>query len=335
MMKLTQRERLLNTLYRKEVDRVPVASMTQTGTLDLMKASGASWPDAHRDAALMAKLAVAAHDVAGLESVRIPFGLIAEAQALGCEIDFHEKDINFTPSVRAGLKSFSRVKIPGPKVGLMGEMLKAVKLARTMAGEDVPIVAGVTGPFTIAGHMRGLSEMMMDLVNDPKLIHGIEESSSRVATDFCRSLAEEGADVITLIEPTGAIIGEDFFNEFCRPYLKKVISNVKVPVVLHICGYTLPLFDSMIDTGAKGLSIDQTVSIAQAKEVVKGRAALIGNVNPVAILLQSDPSGVEADCRRILGEGTDVLAPGCGLAPNTPLDNIKAMVRAGLGYKKK
>lgn len=334
-MKLTQRERLLDTLNSKEVDRAPVASVTQTGTLDLMKASGASWPDAHREAALMAKLAVAAHEVAGLESVRIPFGLIAEAQALGCVIDFHEKDVNFTPSVRAGLKSFDRIKAPRPQEGLMGEMLKAVKICRAKVGEDVPIVAGVTGPFTIAGHVRGLSEMMMDLVNDPKTIHGIEEVTCKVVGDFSRCLAEEGADVVTLIEPTGAIIGQEFFDEFCRPYLKRVIGGVRVPVVLHICGYTLPLFESMIDTAAKGLSIDQTVSIAQARGVVKGRAALIGNVNPVAVLQQGNPGTVEADCRRILAEGTDVLAPGCGLAPDTPLENIKAMVRTGLGHRKK
>lgn len=334
-MKLNQKERFLYTLNGKEVDRTPVVSVTQTGTLDLMKASGASWPQAHRDARLMAKLAVAAHDVAGLEAVRIPYGLIAEAEAMGCQIDYHEKDIDFTPSVRSGLKSFGKIRVPKPEEGLMGEMLKATRICRETVGDDVPLVVGVTGPFTIAGHIRGLSEMMMDLVNDPKTIHGIEEATSRVAADFSRSLCEAGADVITLIEPTGAIIGLEFFNEFCVPYLTKIIRSLKVPVVLHICGYSLPLYDSMIATGAKGLSIDQTVSAMEAKKAIGGRAALLGNVNPVSVLLQGDAAAVEADCRRILAEGVDVLSPGCGLAPRTPLENIKAMVRAGLGFNRK
>jgi uroporphyrinogen-III decarboxylase len=52
---LTEKERLLRAIGRKAVGRVPVASFTQTATLELMKASGAYWPMAHRDARLMAK----------------------------------------------------------------------------------------------------------------------------------------------------------------------------------------------------------------------------------------------------------------------------------------
>lgn len=74
----------MKVLDRKEVGRIPIASFTQTGTLDLMKASGADWPDALRNAHLMAKLAVAGHEIAGLEVVRIPFGLITEAQTTVC-----------------------------------------------------------------------------------------------------------------------------------------------------------------------------------------------------------------------------------------------------------
>ncbi len=331
---LTQRGRLLRVLNGREVDRMPVASFTQTGITDLMDATGASWPDAHRNASLMARLGLAGHDIAGFEAVRIPFGLITEAGTMGCQIDYHEDRRDFNPGVRAGLKSLDAIRIPDPTEGLMGMTLDAVRLCREGAGEDVPIIVGVTGPFTIAGHLRGLTEMMIDLVDDPDLIHGIERTTQQVVTEFSRRLHEEGADIIVLIEPTGAIIGLEFFDQFCAPYLRKAISDIKAPVVLHICGHTLPLIESMISTGAKGLSIDQTTGVAAVKEAIRGRAALIGNIDPVSLLLQGKPADVEAGCRRAIDEGVSVLAPGCGLAPATPLQNVKAMVRAGLDYGK-
>lgn len=57
----------------KTVDRVPCACPLQTGTIDLMRDSGAFWPEAHVNPAAMAKLARAARDIAGIESVRVPF----------------------------------------------------------------------------------------------------------------------------------------------------------------------------------------------------------------------------------------------------------------------
>ncbi|TFH03717.1 MAG: methylcobamide--CoM methyltransferase, partial [Methanosarcina sp.] len=69
------RDRFLNTLKGKAVDKVPALSVTQTGTVELMKESGAAWPEAHFDAEKMASLALSAHTFTGLEAVRYPFCL--------------------------------------------------------------------------------------------------------------------------------------------------------------------------------------------------------------------------------------------------------------------
>lgn len=81
------RDRFLNALNGKTVDKVPVLSVTQTGTVELMKKSGAAWPDAHFDAGKMADLALSAHTFAGLEAVRYPFCLTVLSEALGCRIN--------------------------------------------------------------------------------------------------------------------------------------------------------------------------------------------------------------------------------------------------------
>jgi [methyl-Co(III) methanol-specific corrinoid protein]:coenzyme M methyltransferase len=49
-------------------------------------------------------------------------------------------------------------------------------------------------------------------------------------------------------------------------------------------------------------------------------------------LLPGPIDKIKEECKKALTEGVDVLAPGCGIAPMTPLSNIKAMVEARNEY---
>ena len=75
MAEITERKRFVRSMKKKKVDRVPACSVTQTGTIDLMKMTGAYWPEAHFNAEKMSDLAIAAHEIAGLEAVRYPFDI--------------------------------------------------------------------------------------------------------------------------------------------------------------------------------------------------------------------------------------------------------------------
>jgi [methyl-Co(III) methanol-specific corrinoid protein]:coenzyme M methyltransferase len=331
MNDLTQKQRLLNVLFKKEVDRTPIVSFTQTGTIDLMKESGAFWPKANKDANAMADLGISAHKIAGFEAVRIPFGVTAEAEALGCKIDYHEDRIDFPPTCLKPVESLDAIKPVSPSEGNLSIIIKATELIKKQIGE-VPIIVGVTGPFTIAGMIHGIDQTMKDLVLQPQQVHKAMEISSKVVINFSKALSEAGADIIVFIEPTASLIGPMFFKTFLLPYLKDVVKSVNLPTTLHVCGNSMPIMNLMLETGVKGISVDQKTSIIKMKEIVNRQAALIGNLDPVGVLLVKKPSDVENECKRILKEGVDILAPGCGLSPHTPLENLKAMVRAGKMY---
>ena len=328
MKELSEKERLLRAIGCKAVDQVPVASFTQTATLELMKASGAYWPKAHREAKLMSTLAVAGHTEACLEAVRLPFGLTGEAATMGCEVNYHEDKNDFTPSVERGLPDYDNIRLPEPCEGIMGVIIEAVRMSRESVEDDIPIIVGVTGPFTIAGHIRGVNDILTDVILNQELVHNILESTWQVSASFANALVDNGADVVALIEPTASIIGPDFFKEFALPSLKKATAAAKAPVMLHICGDSMPLMDMMVKTGATGVSVDQKVNIAKVKKAVRGRCSVVGNVDPVAVLQMKKTDSVIQDCGRILSEGTDVLAPGCGISPYTSTENIRSMIKA-------
>jgi len=332
MGEISQRERFLNVLFLKPVDRVPVLSVTQTGTLELMKASGAYWPEAHRNAEKMSKLAVIAHRVAGLEAFRIPLGMYAEAEALGCGVDYHEGKSGFTPSVVSPLPDPEKVEVVEPTRGVMGVIIEATKILRSEAGGNIPVIVGVTGPFTLAGYVYGLDNIMRAVITHPESVKKILDIVWRVLADYAAALIDAGADVISLLEPVSSTIGPNFFKEFNLKYLQNITERLRCPAVLHVCGNSLPIIELTIESGVKGLSIEQKVDIGKAKEKAGNRACIIGNLDPVDILLDGKPETVKAESKRIIEQGVDILAPGCGISPYTPTANLQAMVEAVKEY---
>jgi uroporphyrinogen decarboxylase len=87
----------------------------------------------------------------------------------------------------------------------------------------------------------------------------------------------------------------------------------------------------MCNTKADALSIDSAVDLKEAKEVVRGRATLIGNVDTTLILTASKENVHEAaeDCLKKAGrEGGFILSTGCDMPLETPNYNVHALVNA-------
>ena len=121
------------------------------------------------------------------------------------------------------------------------------------------------------------------------------------------------------------------------PYQKRVVGEIRKAggySILHICGWTVENMSYMIRSGANGISVDQQMDIGWVKERVNGKAAVIGNVSPTSTLLFDKSQEVMIESRRCIDAGTDILAPGCGFAPGTPLDNMRSMVRTARTYLK-
>ncbi|MEM0449126.1 MAG: MtaA/CmuA family methyltransferase [Methanomassiliicoccales archaeon] len=338
---MNEKDRLFRVLNQEKVDRIPCVSPLQTGTLDLMKASGAYWPHANNDAALMAKLGKAAYEFAGIESVRIPFDVSVDASAFGALTG--KEGIDRQPSIlKAPITSqeeLNAAKIPDPySAGRAPVVLEAIKLlSKDPELKDVPIICAIVGPFMLAGQLRGSQEAIMDVALKPNFIKGILEKATEWNIEFAKAALESGADVIAVIDATssGDVLGPSQYAEFAMPYQKRVneaICKADGYSILHICGKTSKNMQFMLKTKANGISVDQQMDIGWVKQQLIGKAACIGNISPTSTLLYKKPSDVEIEVKRVISAGTDIVAPGCGFAPETPLANMKAMVEATKKY---
>jgi [methyl-Co(III) methanol-specific corrinoid protein]:coenzyme M methyltransferase len=85
-------------------------------------------------------------------------------------------------------------------------------------------------------------------------------------------------------------------------------------------------------TMADGISVDQSMDMRWVKRTLGRRTAAVGNVSPTNTLLFRSPEYVIEECKECIEAGTDILAPGCGFAPETPLANMKAMASVRMAH---
>ncbi len=192
---MDMRERLLNALRGSAIDRMPAACPLQTGTLDLMQLSRAYWPDAHRDAKGMALLSLAASTFAGVESARLPFDVVMDAEALGAKIDFGGQ--LSAPSVKEPLiRSLDEVRqLDLPEVRDAGRMPlvdEAISIIRERR-PDLPIVVTVNAPFTLSALIRGEEKAMMDLASQPEQYRDLVDFLARWSSFVAAHFVESGA----------------------------------------------------------------------------------------------------------------------------------------------
>jgi len=333
MSDMTLKERLLNALEGKQVDKVPVCSVTQTGIVELMDEVGAPWPEAHSDAGLMAKLAIANHELSGLEAVRVPYCLTVLAEAMGCEVNMGTK--NRQPSVTAHPypKDLEGLKMPDNLLGAgrIPAVLEAIKIIREKVGPDVPVIGGMEGPVTLASDLSSVKSFMKWSIKKPELFEQILDFAAEATIVYANAMVEAGADIISVADPVASpdLMSPDTFKTELEPRLQKFSGNVNSVTILHVCGNVNPVLNYMADCGFEGLSVEEKIgSVKKAKEVLGTRARLVGNISSPFTLLPGPVEKIKAESKQALADGVDVLAPGCGIAPMTPLANIKAMVEA-------
>jgi len=331
MSDFTPKQRYLNILNGKPVDRISCSCPLQTATMELMDKTDTHWPASHKEPKKMADLAYAAWEYAGLESVRVPFCLTVEAETLGCKIDLENEKSQ--PSVQEHIlmekENLDNLQVPEPeKDGRMPVVGEAVSMLKEKVGDELPVICGIVSPFTLAGHLRGVEFLLMDTFDDPEFVENVVSFAGDVTAVYGKYLESQGADSICLIDPsaTTELIGPDLFASLAAPNIKKVVDSLSTPVVLHICGDTMAILEDMEGTGAKGISIDHIVDTAKAKSILKD-AALVGNINPVDSLMFGDQGTVLKNAQACFEGGTDIMAPGCGISPNTPTENILAYTK--------
>ncbi len=339
---LTPKARLYNTLKGNEVDRPPCicpGGMMNMIIEDVMDITGVTWPNAHTDAQMMADLTEGIYENKGFENFGVPFCMTVEAEAIGAKVYMGTKvnEPRVTEYPIESVTDWEELERINLNKGRAKVVLDAIKILKEK-NKDVPIIANLTGPISLASSLMEPTIFYKQLRKKPKEAHEFMEFVTENLIEFGRAQLQAGADVLTISDPsgTGELLGPKMFREFAVPYLNEIINSLKdmdnKGTIIHICGRLKSIYNELNILNSDAISFDSITSVTKVVENVTNKAVM-GNVSTFA-LENNTPEKLKSISNICLDNGVDILSPACGIGPRTKLENIQAIVEAAKMYKK-
>ncbi|MCG8684060.1 MAG: uroporphyrinogen decarboxylase family protein, partial [Desulfobacterales bacterium] len=192
-------------------------------------------------------------------AVTMIMDLTVEAEAFGCKINFEEDDIpNVADRLISEVGEIDNLTVPNiSESARLSEYLKASKLA-VQNIKDVPVFPGCIGPFSLAGRLIDMSEIMVDIYLYPDSIHNLLQKCTAFIKEYISAYKALGTNGIVIAEPAAGLLGNDECSQFSSDYIKDIVDEFQDDdflIILHNCGHEGGLTQTMVETGVKALHL--------------------------------------------------------------------------------
>lgn len=329
---MTPRERVFNRIQGKPVDRVPNLNIVM---LFAAKFIGVPYDKYVTDFKYLVEGNIRCCEYFGIDMLSTISDPMREAAAFGADIIIPFGGVPY--SEKAFIQAYSDIKklvVKSPQTQeRMLDRLKAVERYKMDAGELYPILGWVEGAFAEANDLRGMTELMVDVYDEPEAVKELLEICNEQAILFAREQIKAGADFIGIGDAAASLVSPDIYKEFVLPYEKRLISAIHTEgalAKLHICGNTSHLLGNMTLSGADMVDVDWMVDFRKAHERLNGNCSVCGNFDPVKILLEGTVEEVKNAVKGCIRAGTQktFIAAGCEVPKFTSHENMLAMAEA-------
>lgn len=268
--------------------------------------------------------------------------LTVEAEAFGCTISMPEHEV---PSVTGRLvydaETVDKLQIPSLSAGRVPEYLKANRLAIENI-QDKPVLSGCIGPFSLAGRLYDMSEIMVGIYIEPEVIQTLLEKCTTFILHYCQELKRLGATGVIMAEPAAGLLSDEDCMNYSTVYVKRIVEAVQDDdfiVILHNCGNRGQCTSAMIASGAAVLHFGNAVDMVATLEQCPSDLVIMGNIDPVGVLKQASAKEVYRQTMDLLektvGYRNFVLSSGCDMQPLVPDANIRAFYQAVADFNAK
>lgn len=326
------RDRVLAALRGEPVDRTPVCNPTSVATVELMDLVDAPFPDANRDPELMARLAATSYTELGFDSIMPVFTIIQESSALGCKIQWEQKDNWPTVKMREPIwTDVDDIKIPSDFLTHRDTkcVLDAIRMLKKEYGDEVAVIGKTMGPWSLGYHCFGVEPFLLMSLDDPGRTHLALDRMKEATVEFGIAQIEAGADALTLPDhATGDLVSGEYYRRFLRDLHIEMAERIPIPLIMHICGRTVDRMGYIAETGFAAFHYDSKNKPEESMEAVDGKIALVGNINNPETLFARGPEEVSVEVHQNLEHGIHLVGPECAVPLQASVENLKAIPQA-------
>ena len=262
--------------------------------------------------------------------------LSVEAEAFGSEIRVSDDEV---PTVIGAIleepEDADKLEVPAVGTGRTGLYIEAIGKAVELI-TDRPVFAGVIGPYSLAGRLMGMTEIMINCYEEPEMVHTTMEKATQFIIQYIKGFKAVGAHGVVMAEPATGLLSPDLAAEISHPYVKRIIDEVQddsFAVIYHNCGnYTTRMLDDIAGLGAMGYHFGNAVDMKDVVAGMPGDVLVMGNVAPAEQFRNGTTDSVKEETRKVMEACCDhpnfVISSGCDIPPASSWDNIDAFFQA-------
>ena len=328
---MNSRERVLNCIAGKPIDRLPLMPITMMFAADYSGVPYGRYALDHR-VLVDAQLCVA--EDFGFDYVSCISDPAREAADCGAAVQYFDNQppaIHEGQALLADKKTLAGLKAPDPNTGgRMLDRVQAAALFREKVGGEKLIEGWIEGPCAEGADLRGINALMMDFIEDPGFVEALFAFVLDMELAFARAQLEAGADIIGMGDAAASLVGPAIYQQYVWPFERQLVEGIQEmggKVRLHICGNTNSILDDMGQLGCEMVDLDWMVPMDSARAAMGPDQVLAGNVDPVAVMRNGAPEEVRREIARCHGAaGTNyIIAAGCEIPRDTPHDNVQVL----------
>ncbi|MFX1490358.1 MAG: uroporphyrinogen decarboxylase family protein, partial [Promethearchaeota archaeon] len=327
-------ERVFASFNNLSVDRPPVlphigdhAGIIQKLTYDIM----------YKDAKKAAEAHLKALDLYGYDIVTFqvePSWPVAEA--CGAEVNYpRDKNpwiVKHSINTEEDLKNLEVpdfMAVQSTRVMIDGTRILAEK-------SNVPVAAYMTGPLTFSLQLMSYKEVFKKIAIDSDFIHELIIKATKVIKAYIKALRDAGAQILVICEHDVQMVSPGLVKKLSLDYMSEIFKVYNYNI-LHMCGKVTQHIKVNADhlkqlKRLNTINIGPNVDIVSTQKLLNYDVGIAGNIDHLKLLPTGNPNeikvAVHSAIRKSGGDSRFILAPGCEITSDTPIENVKAFVNA-------
>ena len=329
----------LRVLRGEPVERTPVWMMRQAGRYlpeyRATRAQAGSFMDLCRHTELACEVTLQPLRRYPFDAAILFSDILTIPDAMGLGLSFSAGEgPKFARTVRTAQEVDA---LPLPPAGSLDYVSDAVRMIRRELNGLVPLIGFSGSPWTLATYMiegggsKDHARSKALAYGEPAVMHALLTKLTAAVIAYLQAQVAAGAQALMVFDSWGGALPQWAYPIFSLEYMQQIVAALppEIPVILFSKGggQWLP---AMAQSGAAGLGVDWTTSLAQARRLTGDSVALQGNMDPA--VLTTNPAAVRREVARVLadyGQGhRHIFNLGHGITPDASPDNVRAMVEA-------
>ena len=262
--------------------------------------------------------------------------LSLEAEAFGSTIRVSDDEVpTVIGSIVSEEEEAEALAIPEIGAGRTQIYIDAIEKAAKLI-TDRPVLAGVIGPFSLAGRLLDVSEALILCYEEPDMVHIVLQKATDFLIRYCMEYKRVGANGIVMAEPLAGLLSPDLAQEFSADYVKQIVEAVQDDeflVVYHNCGNSaVKTIDTIVTNGCRVFHFGNAIDMEELMGHVPENMIAMGNVDPAGEFRNGTPESIREKTREVMEKccryPNFVISSGCDIPPMSPWENIRSFFDA-------